>query len=173
MCVFYYIQIFLENKELKIHVAASTGSGPTELSAFDNALFNVGAANYNLLCLSSVIPPASEIIEYEGAIDSIEGQWGDKLYVVRAEYRQSTPGKEAWAGIGWVQDSESHKGLFVEHEGESREELVSNIQDSLKTLMDTRGIDLGQIHMRISGVTCEDKPVCALVMAIYQSEGWK
>ena len=170
---FITFKSFGRNKELKIHLAASTGSGPTELSAFDNALFNVGAANYNLLCLSSVIPPSSDIVEYQGGIESIDGQWGDKLYVVKAEYRQSTPGKEAWAGIGWVQENDSKKGLFVEHEGESREGLENNIRASLETLMKTRGIDFGQIHMKISGVMCENEPVCALVMAVYQSEGWR
>lgn len=158
---------------MKIHLAGSIGSGPTELSAFDNALFNVGAANFNLLYLSSVIPPASEIVEHDGAIEQIEGQWGDKLYVVRAEQRQSVVGKEAWAGIGWVQDKESGKGLFVEHEGESHEEVETSIRESLMTLMRTRGINLGPINMRLSGATCEGEPVCALVIGVMQSEGWR
>lgn len=157
---------------MKINLSASTGLGPTELSAFDNALFNMGVANYNLIYLSSVIPPESEIVEHDGPVEHIEGQWGDKLYVVRAEWRQSTPGKEAWAGIGWVQEMESGKGLFVEHEGETHEEVEQSIRDSLNTLMQTRGVNFGPINMRLSGATCEVKPVCALVMAVYQSEGW-
>jgi hypothetical protein len=37
-----------------------------------------------------------------------------------AEMRVDTPNIEAWAGIGWVQDKETGKGLFVEHEGNSQ-----------------------------------------------------
>ncbi len=42
---------------MKIHIGTSIGTGETELSAFDTALYNAGIANYNLLYLSSVIPP--------------------------------------------------------------------------------------------------------------------
>jgi arginine decarboxylase len=156
-----------------IKIAASVGAGPTKLSAFDKALFSAGVANYNLLCLSSVIPPSSQIRVYEGAADVVDGEWGDKLYVVKAEYRQDVVGKEAWAGIGWVQDSETDKGLFVEHEGETRESVESDIRNSLTTLMKTRGIDFGEINMKVSGVVCESEPVCALVLAVYESDGWK
>ena len=44
---------------MQIHLASGVGSGPTELAAFDAALAAAGVANYNLLYLSSVIPPAS------------------------------------------------------------------------------------------------------------------
>jgi arginine decarboxylase len=46
---------------LRIQIATGTGAGPTPLGAFDAALLDAGVANYNLICLSSVIPPASAI----------------------------------------------------------------------------------------------------------------
>ncbi len=100
-------------------MSAAVGTGPTELAAFDDALLKVGAANFNLVRLSSVIPPASQVAERIGAIGSPGGTWGDRLYVVYAEQRAGRPGEQAWAGVGWVQD-ESGRGLFVEHEGPPR-----------------------------------------------------
>ena len=106
---------------MRIYVAPGIGTGPTKLSAFDAALNDAGVANYNLIRLSSVIPPNATIVATDPTIrpQAIPGDWGDRLYVVMAEKRVDTPNTEAWAGIGWVQDKASNKGLFVEHEGES------------------------------------------------------
>ncbi len=158
---------------MQIHVGAGTGTGPTALSAFDAALNDAGIANYNLIVLSSVIPPQTDIVIHNGHIDQqLPGNWGDRLYLVRAEQRETTPGAEAWAGIGWVQDPETGKGLFVEHEDTSEAAVRNDIQKSLETLMKTRGVDFGAINMKVVGKTCVDEPVCAMVVAVYQASDW-
>jgi arginine decarboxylase len=103
----------------------------------------------------------------------VPGDWGDRLYVVMAEQRVSTAGQEAWAGIGWVQDDATKRGLFVEHEGTSEASVRSDIEQSLKALMETRGIDFGEIHMVVNGGTCDGTPLCAMVVAVYESAGWQ
>ncbi len=158
---------------MNIYLTKATGDGPTTLAAFDNALNNAGIANYNLLVLSSVIPPNSTIIPTaEGENPSITGEWGDRLYVVMAEHRTAEVGEEAWAGVGWVQEKKTGKGLFVEHHGTNRDKVARDIQHSLEALMKTRGVDFGEIHMDITGVLCEDEPVSAMVVAVYKSEKW-
>ena len=160
---------------MKIYLASGLGSGPTKLSAFDSALNHAGVANYNLLRLSSVIPPKSEIISSDSPIpmEVMPGGWGDRLYVVMAEERVDTPNVEAWAGIGWVQEKESGKGLFVEHEGNSEAAVRRDITQSLTALMATRNVDFGEIQMQVVGKTCTHHPVCALVVAVYQSSNWE
>jgi arginine decarboxylase len=162
---------------MEILIASGVGSGPTKLSAFDAALNHAGIANYNLLRLSSVIPPNSKlkVIESKSTkneISKLPGNWGDRLYIVMAEYRVDTPNAEAWAGIGWVQDNKTGKGLFVEHEGGSEKTVRKDIKDSLSALMATRNVDFGEIYMIVSGATCTHLPVCSLVVAIYQSSDW-
>jgi arginine decarboxylase len=158
---------------MNIHVGAGTGTGPTTLAAFDSALDSVGVCNYNLLRLSSVIPPNTRLTVHDGRINQkLPGMWGDRLYVVMAEIRVDKHNEEAWAGIGWVQDKETGKGLFVEHEGYSEQSVRHDIEQSLMGLMETRNIDLGPINMRVTGITCTDKPVCALVTAVYQASDW-
>jgi arginine decarboxylase len=160
---------------MKIHVATGLGSGPTTLSAFDAALNDAGVANYNLLRLSSVIPPETTIVEHESTIDKeiLPGGWGDRLYVVMAEQRVDKPNEEAWAGIGWVQDKETNKGLFVEHEGYSKAAVERDIRQSLEALMATRNVDFGPIQMKVAGKTCTHHPVCAMVVAVYQASDWE
>lgn len=158
---------------MKIHIAAGLGSGPTTLAAFDSALAHAHFANYNLICLSSVIPPETEIIEHETHLPKLPGKWGDRLYIVMAEQREMVPNREAWAGIGWVQDKESGKGLFVEHHGGSEKTVREDIRDSLTALMATRNVDFGEIHMKVTGRMCNKEPICALVVAVYQASDWE
>jgi arginine decarboxylase len=157
---------------MKIHIASGIASGPTKLAAFDAALYAAGVANFNLIPLSSVIPPKSQVIEYDDRITKVKGKWGDRLYVVKADYRTSTPGVEAWAGIGWVIDKKNGQGLFVEHEGENKEQVERQIEHSLQALKETRGMDLGEIHMKVDGIVCLQDPVCAVVIAVYKSSSW-
>ncbi|MCA9344931.1 pyruvoyl-dependent arginine decarboxylase [Candidatus Saccharibacteria bacterium] len=155
-----------------LNVSGSIKEGSTQLAAFDAALNATGVADRNLIRLSSVIPAGSKVKVLAGPIQDVPGQWGDRLYVVYAQQRTSTHNEEAWAGIGWVQDEKDGKGLFVEHDGMSKKQVEQDITNSLKDLMKTRGVDFGKIKMKIVGGTCKVKPICALVVAVYQASDW-
>ena len=158
---------------MEIHIASGVGEGPTKLSAFDSALHAAGVANYNLLTLSSVIPANSKLVVHTNEpIRKPPGEWGDRLYVVKAELRVDTPNAEAWAGVGWVQDRKTGRGLFVEHAGGNKEAVHRDIDQSLAALLAIRNLKLGPIHRQVVGTTCTHRPVCALVVAVYRAAGW-
>lgn len=154
-----------------ITVTHGTGRGPTTLAAFDAALRAAGVANYNLLVLSSVIPPDSLIAEHDGGPPKVDGEWGDRLYVVLAEQRVQERNVEAWAGVGWVQGQDG-RGLFVEHHGHSEATVRADITATLDAMTGGRPEQFGPIQMRLAGATCQDEPVCALVAAVYKSQPW-
>jgi arginine decarboxylase len=155
---------------MRIAVSTGVGTGPTALAAFDHALALAGVANFNLLPLSSVVPPGAEVVE---EVPDLEyATWGDRLYVVMAHERVVEPNAEAWAGIGWVQDPEGGRGLFVEHHGNSELTVREDITASLKALMITREVDWEPIRMAVVGDRCHHDPICALVIATYQAEPW-
>jgi pyruvoyl-dependent arginine decarboxylase len=52
---------------MEIPIVAGFGRGETGLSAFDAALGDSGVLNYNLIRLSSVIPPCSTVVEDDPA----------------------------------------------------------------------------------------------------------
>jgi arginine decarboxylase len=161
---------------MQIHIAGGIGTGPTKMAAFDSALNHIGVANRNIIRLSSIIPPKTEIKVHEKnpvPASSVPGQWGDRLYIVMAEQRVDTPYVEAWAGIGWVQDKETGKGLFVESEGESEQAVRRDIHAGLEGLMATRNVDFGPILMKVVGRTCSHQPVCAMVVAVYEARDWQ
>jgi len=155
----------------KIIVSTGKGEGPTPLAAFDAALLDAGVCNYNLLCLSSVIPPGSTIERARYIADPDE--YGHRLYVVMAHQTEQRPGYAAWAGLGWTQEPSSERGLFVELEGETKDEVENRIQATLSSMVASRpAYAFGPIQSEIAGIECQQQPVCALVMAVYESQGW-
>jgi len=156
---------------MKIQISKGVGTGPTELSAFDQALVKAGVANFNLIYLSSVIPPGSDIVVPDNP-KRPEGTWGDRLYMVIAQKRTIQRNQEVWAGIGWMQETKTKQGLLVEHEGHNETEVRADIENSLNALGKNRHQEFGPIHMEVVGGRCEDKPVCALVVAVFESEPW-
>lgn len=157
---------------MNIQVSSGVGIGPTELSAFDQSLVHAGVANYNLIYLSSVLPPGSKV-NIEKNPERPEGAWGDRLYVVMAQKRISQRNQEAWAGIGWIQDPKTKQGLLVEHEGHSESEVRADISNSLTALARNRQMEFGQQHMHVVGTRCIDLPTCALVVAVFESTSWR
>lgn len=101
-------------------------------------------------------------------------EYGHRLYVVMAHQEQDQPGQAAWAGLGWTQEPSTGRGLFVELHGERQEDVAQAIQATLETMIARRPeYAYGPIQSEIAGIECQDRPVCALVVAVYQSEGWK
>jgi arginine decarboxylase len=155
-----------------IEVASAIGTGGTTLAAFDDALLRCGVGNFNLIRLSSVIPPETDVVPADGPCD-VMGAWGDRLYVVMAEERVDRAGREAWAGIGWVQHEKSGRGLFVEHEGLSEDQVRDDIERSLSALVEARPtVEFGPMRSVVHGARCDGEPVCAMVVAVYEAQGW-
>jgi arginine decarboxylase len=155
---------------LEIVVTAGSGSGPTPIAAFDHALIEAGIANYNLLCLSSVIPAGSRVVRRR--FEQPAEEYGHRLYAVLAHLETRIHGESVWAGLGWVQASDSGKGLLVEIHGTSRRVVERGIERSLAAMVAHRGEPYGPIQSEIIGIECHAEPVSALVAAVYQSRGW-
>ncbi len=158
---------------MHIQISEGIGIGPTELSAFDQALVHAGVANYNIIYLSSVLP-ADSVVHFEAKPKQpVGGKWGDRLYVVMAQKRTSQRNQEVWAGIGWMQDEKTKQGLLVEHEGNSEDEVRTDIEHSLAALAENRHMQFGQQHMHVVGTKCTDLPTCALVVAVFEVSTWR
>jgi arginine decarboxylase len=155
---------------MQIIVTAGTGEGPTAVAAFDAALLAAGVANYNLIALSSIIPPGSTI--ERRVFVTPPQEYGHRLYVVMARSDADEIGQAAWAGVGWTQAQDDGRGLFVELHGTSEANVREAITVTLASMMAQRKGAYGPIHCEIAGSVCRGAPVCALVIAVYKSEGW-
>ncbi len=156
---------------LLIQMSCGVGRASTPLAAFDAALREVGAANFNLVQLSSVIPAGSEIRQV-GQI-APRGRWGDRLYCVYAEAHAEVQGESAAAGVGWMlSDDGSGKGLFVEHHASTEAEVAAQIKASLADMATGRDGGFGAPQVRITSAVCAERPVCVLVLAAYPCGWW-
>lgn len=140
------------------------------MSAFDDALHQAGLADLNLIPLSSVVPPAADVVVEESP-EQLPAIHGDKLYCVTAVAHAELRGESAWAGLGWVLD-EDRGGLFVEHHSGSEESVRELIELSLGDMARRRGREFGPVHHQVASAHCLDLPVCALVVATYAVESW-
>ena len=154
----------------RIVIARGVGSGPTPLAAFDSALMDAGVANYNLICLSSVIPPGSRIERRRWTTPPQD--WGRRLYCVVSQAREQRRGHAVHAGIGWVQDPERGQGLFVELHDDDEERLDHDLRATLGSMQRQRGVALGTVQTEVASAHCEGAPVCALVIAVYAAAAW-
>lgn len=161
-----------------IYITTGKGHGKTLISAFDAALKNAGVYNYNIIKLSSIIPPSSVIKIKKYKANHLS--YGDKLYVVKAEYRSRESGKYIGAAIGWYQLADG-RGVFVEHEeiGETKEAVESNlrqeVKNSLKDLCRFRKYPVVEKKMKskINIIQVKDSAACVQVIAVFKSEPWE
>ena len=156
---------------MHIKITSAAASGPTPLAAFDAALQKAGIENYNLIPLSSVIPPNAELERVR--VSTPPSEYGHRLYVVMARHEANVVGEEAWAGLGWTQEPETGRGLFVELHGSSRRSVETAIESTLDSMKQSRHYEYGKNESEITGIVCEGDPVCALVIAVYAGEGWR
>ncbi len=164
------------DSQFQISVVTGIGHGSTLLSSFDDALRRCGVYNYNLIPLSSVIPPGSEVVDgYHAPND----EFGHRLYVVKAESRSDEVGRVVAAGIGWYQWNDG-RGVFVEHElvttscEDAKRGITSLIHSSLRDLCFARNVpfDERRVGHRLSASEVVAGPTTALVLAVYRAEGW-
>ena len=127
-------------------------------------------ANYNLICLSSVIPAVSVIQRkrYRTPCD----EYGYRLYVVMARQQADQIGRVACAGPGWTQERETGRGLFVEIHGGGRSQMEQDICATLGHMIASRPLRYGPTESEVVSIECQGRPVCALAMAVYESQGW-
>ena len=163
---------------MKIYIATGIGYGQTMLSAFDAALMDAGIHNFNLIQLSSIVPPGAQIISKRRLEFSSE-KYGNRLYLVKAESRSRETNKFIGAALGWYQ-IEDGRGVFVEHEeiGETEEAVRSNLEvevkKSLTDLCKIRNYPVSpkRMNFKINVVKVEESATCSLVVAVFKDEGW-
>ncbi|PSQ58405.1 pyruvoyl-dependent arginine decarboxylase [Halobacteriales archaeon SW_7_71_33] len=90
-----------------IRVVSGTGTGPTTTAAYDAALLSAGVGNYNLVSVSSVVPPGATV-EVDGTAPDL-GAAGDRLTVVQAR----AVGDRVAAALSWARGDDG-RGLFYE-----------------------------------------------------------
>jgi arginine decarboxylase len=113
-----------------VPVVSGTGSGPTELDAFDAALAAAGVHAYNLVELSSVLPAGAE-----PAVGARVPDWrtGELVATVLAAATGDGP---VAAGLGWTLAEEG--GVFYEETASTARACEERLRTGLARARDRR-----------------------------------
>ena len=150
---------------MNIILSAGSGTGPTVRAAYDAALISTGVTHYNMICVTSVIPPRSRI--YRDKYLTPTDDYGKRLYVVTSQMSQERPGQWAHAALGWVQEERTGRGLFIELQGHDLSRLQSDLRATAAAMQGWRQIPYGPVQSEIVSIPCRQQPVCALVIAVF------
>jgi arginine decarboxylase len=144
----------------KITLVSGTGEGETFLTAFDRALLDAGIGDFNLIKVSSIVPPNARFVELP---DIPKGALVPTVY---SKIDSAIPGEVISACVG-AGISDEGFGLLYEfsHQGTAAaaEEIVRNM---IKEGFKMRGLNLKEIRVvsaehRVGKIGCA---VCAAVM---------
>jgi arginine decarboxylase len=114
---------------------AGNAEGNTKLNAFDNALLAAGIGNINLVRVSSILPPAVDIV----SLPRIKP--GAIVPTAYAAQSSEVPGEVIAAAVGWARPVDPTKnGVIMEfHDKATREEAEQMIVQMLEEAFRVRG----------------------------------
>lgn len=149
-----------------IRILWGSGRGPTSTAAYDAALAAANVHNYNLVSVSSVIPPGTPIDVVGEAPDL--GPPGNRLTVVEA--RSTVGPSEAdrvAAGLGWAREPQG-PGIFYEAGGTEPDAVRGRIHDGLEAGKGLRGwaFDI-QADRVVDTEATTDAFTAVVVLAVY------
>ena len=149
----------------KVAATAGTAEGSTPLNAFDNALLAAGIGNVNLVKVSSIFPPAAEVV----SLPRIKP--GAIVPSAYAAITSEVPGEVVAAAVGWaLPDDPVKNGIIMEfHDKATREEAERMIVQMLQEAFRARGWRIAQ--MKVAAVEHRvERTGCALAAVTLLSD---
>jgi arginine decarboxylase len=114
---------------------SGNAEGSTPLNAFDNALLAAGIGNVNLVKVSSILPPAVDVVPLPRL------RPGALVPTAYAAMTSEVPGEVVAAAVGWaVPDDPTRNGVIMEyHDKATRDEAERMIRHMLAEAFRVRG----------------------------------
>jgi len=144
-------------------IVKGVGTGSTFLNAFDKALIDAGVGNFNLVRVSSILPPGVRETK------RIELPPGHILpiaygYAYSAEY-----GERVTAAISvGIPESPEEVGVIMEYSGDLDEKEARDfVYHMAKEAMENRGIKIKKIVVEVSSTMVEGKTCVFAGVAVW------
>jgi arginine decarboxylase len=104
-------------------LTAGVGEGTSQIVAFDSALRSAAIADFNLIRVTSIVPPRVSVYVLQSGLDSLSGE-GCMLPAVYAVSYSSDPGRILSAGVGvGVPLDTNQSGVIFTNDGVSINEV--------------------------------------------------
>ena len=114
------------------------GKAKEKLASFEMALRDAGIAEYNLVKVSSILPPNCKIINKKKGISMLSP--GQVVFVVMSEQSTNEPGRQITASVGIaIPPDRSKHGYLSEHHsyGQSKKDAGEYAEDLAAQMLAT------------------------------------
>lgn len=121
---------------MKVSLTKGASEGPTKLNAFDNALLEAKIGNVNLIPVSSMLPPNTQLV------DMPELEPGEMTNCVLSHQYSDNPGDEISAVIAFCQADEM--GCVIETKGVNKpiDKLKKEAKFMAEYMMEKRELEI-------------------------------
>ena len=121
---------------MKVSLTKCASEGPTKLNAFDNALLDADIGNVNLIPVSSMLPPNTQVIPMPKL------KPGEMTNCVLSHQYSDNPGDEISAVIAFAQAEEM--GCVIETSGINRtlKQLKEEAKFMAEYMIEKRGLEI-------------------------------
>ena len=121
---------------MKVSLTKGASEGPTKLNAFDNALLEAKIGNVNLIPVSSMLPPNTQLV------DMPELEPGEMTNCVLSHQYSDNPGDEISAVIAFCQADEM--GCVIETKGVNKpiDEIKKEAKFMAEYMMEKRELEI-------------------------------
>ena len=121
---------------MKVSLTKGASEGPTKLNAFDNALLDADIGNVNLIPVSSMLPPNTQVIPMPIL------KPGEMTNCVLSHQYSDNPGDEISAVIAFAQAEEM--GCVIETSGINRtlKQLKEEAKFMAEYMIEKRGLEI-------------------------------
>ncbi len=135
----------------RIYVCAGVGRGDTLLTAFDQALRNAGVGDYNLLKVSSIVPPGARVV------DNIEVPKGSLLPIAYGAISSTDEGEVISAAVSVAIPLDGNQvGVIMEFSGYTSEEKAREIVKRMaEEAMKNRNLQIKEIIIKSASARIE------------------
>jgi arginine decarboxylase len=142
----------------KVFFTKGTGHGFNEILSFENALREAHISRYNLVTVSSILPPKCKIVSLEEGISELSA--GQIVYLVLSritvDNSSSTAPERIFASIGVAKPNKSSfYGYVAENNGvfTNLEEIDKTTSDLATTLLVTSSKGSEQFEIETTNIT--------------------
>lgn len=144
----------------KYKLVSAIGEGSFPITAFDCALLKSGIGNYNLIKVSSILPPCSTQEE------TIDLPPGSLLPTAYSHIKAIVPGEQITAVVSVGIPDDCENGVIMEHSGVGDPRIiVQECESMVKEAFTLRKRPLKEICTEFSTTFCKDGNACVCAFA--------
>jgi arginine decarboxylase len=147
-------------------LTSGTGHGHTPLNAFDNALLDAGVGNFNLIKVSSIVPPGAVVEKSKTKFSKIPN--GSLIYAVYTHSISGLEGEKTASVLAAAVPKNQKTGVIFESSSDKKDvrQLEKIVTKMVEEACNKRGVEIEKIIYTNSQVEVKRNYACSVSLAV-------